>query len=266
MYSDSDAASVQIAKGRLSPNLAVLVHSGQASKRITTWTSFQAYFSAEFAVEISVDRAWQELDAMQYDWEESPQAFAHRYICQHAAIATKFPHERFPERDKTIKRKIWYGMPSESRRRLEAFLGSDYPLNKFIDRVEHVGAGLEDQHVHIHTVPREKAAATPEPSTGAVPKTPDLAREVETLRKELAELKAARTPRDEGRERRFPYCSFCRSQTHDLRDCRSKPAQGVGFDCYRPNYHRGEPNCPGRNRLPPPEQALTPPRRPYSSA
>ena len=264
--SDSDAVRVQIAKSRLSSNLAILVHSNQANKKISSWVSFKEYFKAEFAVDISLDRAWQELDAMQYDWEEPPQAFAHRFICQYAAVETKFPKEKFPERDQSIKRKIHRGMPSEARNRLDAFLGSDYPLNKFMDRVEHVRAGLEDQFVHIHTVPRDKAATPPHQSTEANPKTPDLTQEVEALRRELAELKAERAPRDEGRDRRPPYCSFCRSQTHDLRECRSKPARGVCFDCYRPHCRRGDPECPGRNRFPPQNQALTPPRNRYSPA
>lgn len=65
--SDSDATRVQIAKGRLSPELAILVHSNQAARKISTWASSQVYFRVVFTVEFSADRAWQELEVMQYD-------------------------------------------------------------------------------------------------------------------------------------------------------------------------------------------------------
>lgn len=73
----------------------------------------------------------------QYQWEDSPQAFASRLICSYAVLEYKFPGEKFPNRDKTIKRKICQGLPKNVGRKVEAFLDEDYPLNKFLDRVEH---------------------------------------------------------------------------------------------------------------------------------
>ncbi|KAG0721231.1 hypothetical protein GWK47_046871 [Chionoecetes opilio] len=113
--SSSDATRIQIAKGRVSSELSILIHNYQTNHKIETWAALRNLFETEFATEVSVDRAWQELEAIGYDWAESPQAFTHRFICQHAVIATKFPNEKFPNRDKTIKRKLWYGLPAVSR-------------------------------------------------------------------------------------------------------------------------------------------------------
>ena len=205
-----------------------------------------------------MDRAWQELENLQYDWEESPQAFAHRFICQHAAVATKFPNEKFPERDKSIKRKIYHGMPSEAKKRLEAFLGSDYPLNKFMDRVEHLRSSLEGQFLNINLVPK-KETATPDVKPSAPPAT---STEIEALRQEIARLKAAQQTHDSqpDKERSFPYCAFCRSQTHTLKDCQFKPARGLRFDCLRPHCRRGNPQCPGPSHLAPNQSSLAPQR------
>ncbi|KAG0728868.1 hypothetical protein GWK47_031564 [Chionoecetes opilio] len=120
--SSSDATRIQVAKGRVSSELAILIHNYQTNQKIETWAALRNLFQTEFATEVSIDRAWQELESMGYDSGESPQAFTHRLICQHAVIATKFPNEKLPNRDKTIKRNLWYSLPPESRERLEGFL------------------------------------------------------------------------------------------------------------------------------------------------
>ncbi|KAG0712106.1 hypothetical protein GWK47_019181 [Chionoecetes opilio] len=144
--SSSDATRIQIAKGRVSSELAILIHNYQTNQKIETRAALRNLFQTEFATEVSIDRAWQELESMGYDWGESPQAFTHRFICQHAVIATEFPNERLPNRDKIIKRKLWYGLPPESRERLEEFLDEGYPLKKFMDRHEHERQLLEERH------------------------------------------------------------------------------------------------------------------------
>lgn len=118
----------------------------------------------------------------------------------------------------------------ESWQKLEAFLGSDYPLNKFMDRVEHIRASLEDRYININMIPREKTVAAPEPKLGATAESTDMCREIEALHKELTELRAEGTSLEERLEHPLPYCSHFRSQTHDLRDCPSKPALGLCFD------------------------------------
>ncbi|KAG0709960.1 hypothetical protein GWK47_023746 [Chionoecetes opilio] len=155
--SSSDTTLIQIAKGRVSSELAILIHNNQTYQKIESWAALRNLFQTEFATEVSIDRAWQELESIGYDWGESPQAFTHRFICQHAVIETKFPNERFPNRDKTIKRKLWYGLPPESRERLEGFLDEGYPLKKFMDRLEHERQLLEERHTpRVNMIPEEK--------------------------------------------------------------------------------------------------------------
>lgn len=122
-----DATHIQIAKGRVSPELAVLIHSKQTTQELESWTAFQSFLRTEFTVEVNVDRdrAWQELEAFHYDWVESPQAFTNKFICQHAMLITRFPRKYFPNRDKTIKGqlcKLRRGMPAALKEKLEGFL------------------------------------------------------------------------------------------------------------------------------------------------
>ncbi len=144
--SDEDETRVQVAKGRVSSELAILIHNNQSKRRCKTWLELKDFLKIEFAVDVNLDRAWQKIDAAGYDWEESPQAFTNRFICQYAILETRFPREKFPSRDKSIKRNLWHGLPQESNERLEGFLDEDYPLNKFIDRVEHERQLLEARH------------------------------------------------------------------------------------------------------------------------
>ncbi|KAG0725463.1 hypothetical protein GWK47_038598 [Chionoecetes opilio] len=155
--SSSDATRIQIAKGRVCSEFSILIHNYQANHKVETWAALRNLFETEFTTEVSVDRAWQELEAMSYDWGESPQAFTHRFICQHAVIATKLPNEKFPDRDKTLKRKLWYGLPVASREKLEGFLDEGYPLKKFLDRIEHERQILEERPIQsINMIPTQR--------------------------------------------------------------------------------------------------------------
>ncbi len=104
---------IQVAKSRLSPELAMLIHNEQSKAKCITWEQLCQFLRTEFAVDLNLDRAWQELDAMQYDCEENPQSFTNSFTCQYAVLENRFPCERFPARDKTIKRKIWHGLSKE---------------------------------------------------------------------------------------------------------------------------------------------------------
>ena len=52
-------------------------------------------------------------------------------------LETRLLKEKCLNRDKTIKRKIWHGLTKSTKERLKGFLDEKYPLNKFIDWVEH---------------------------------------------------------------------------------------------------------------------------------
>ncbi|KAG0715288.1 hypothetical protein GWK47_012288 [Chionoecetes opilio] len=133
---------------------------------------------------------------MGYDWGESPQAFTHRFICQHAVIATKLPNEKFPDRDKTIKRKLWYGLPVASREKLEGFLDEGYPLKKFIDRLEHERQLLEERHtprVNMISAHKKEGKMLDEKETNSsihFPNSETTKDEVEELRQQIREIQA----------------------------------------------------------------------------
>ena len=113
------ASRIQVAKSRVSTEIAILIHNKRAE--IYLWSDLKEFLVSEFASEISFDTAWKELDAMRYDWGESPQAFVHKFICRHAAIVSRFPGFKFPDRDRQLKRRLWKGMPKSSRERLKSF-------------------------------------------------------------------------------------------------------------------------------------------------
>ncbi|KAG0720343.1 hypothetical protein GWK47_006833 [Chionoecetes opilio] len=231
--SSSDATRIQIAKGRVCSELSILIHSYQTNHKVETWATLRNLFETEFTTEVSVDRAWQALETMSYDWGESPQAFTHRFICQHAVIATKLPNEKFPDRDKTIKRKLWYGLPVASREKLEGFLDEGYPLKKFIDRLEHERQLLEERHTpKVNMIPAHKkeGKVLDEKETNSsihFPNSETTEDEVESLKQQIQELKASLTQVKQekssshaspSRRETFTqkYCAYCQTQTHNL--------------------------------------------------
>lgn len=270
---EQDSVRVQIAKSRLGSELAMLIHNYQEKQKGMTWRAFCHILKNEFSVDINLDRAWQELESNSYDWAESPQSYTNQFICQFAILETRFPHEKFPNRDKTIKRKIWHGMTKEAKERLEGFLEEDYPLNKFIDRVEHERQLLLQLHAPtVHHLPKPKKEITsPEALQARGPSTlqeenPQSSRaEINSLKKQMQYLMDAfhkshtpsppppprftspgpLTPSDT-LPRSEVYCPCCRSNRHNLPDCPHKPERGACFDCRRKGCRRGNRYCPGR--------------------
>ncbi len=145
-YSEIDAKRVQIAKGRVSTETAALIHNHQTLHNCNAWDSLKGLLNNQFSKEVNFERAWQDTDSACYDWSESPQAFANNYICCYAILETRFAKEKIPNRDKTIKRKLWQELPQEAKARLEGFVDDDYPLNKFVDRIEYERQWLEATH------------------------------------------------------------------------------------------------------------------------
>ncbi len=263
--SPNDQTRIQIAKERVSTELAVLIHSKQST--LHTWNDFQFFLRTEFAVDVNVDRAWQELENLTYDCEETPQSFTNKFICQHASLVTRFPNERFPDRDKTIKRKLWNGMPRTSRFRLEGFLEEGYPLPKFIDRLEHERLTLlASSSPGVYRIPKKTGedSETPPPSPSPEPVAKG---EVEELRRELRQLKLLMTqlkeepvpPRNHWGDK---YCQWCRTRSHNLQECWSKPNTKFCFDCRQSNLQRGHPDCPGHSYPKPSTTRLTTPNTP----
>ena len=192
--SNDGSTRVQIAKSRLSQNLAVLIHNKQAKNKCKTWVDFRQLLCTEFAVSVNLDRAWQELDSNNYDWAESPQSFTNRFICQYAILETRFPHEKFPNQDKTIKRKIWHGLTKAAKVRLEGFLDEEYALNKFIDWVEHERQILLElhtptlNHVQKENVSRPDALQVRGPLALQDNNLPNRKEEIKSIKKQIQSL------------------------------------------------------------------------------
>ena len=269
--SAQDETRVKIAKSRLSPEIAMLVHNRQQHLHLT-WSSFCRLLTTEFAVEVNVDRAWQDLDVEQYDWgEESPQAFSNRFVCKYAVLETKFPGESFPNQEKTIKRKIWRGLPREVKERTEGFLEEDYPLKKFMERVDYQRQLWLDGQVpginQIQPESKKTNKGTPEKNKESE-ELIELRQQVANLTQSLNQLQiqGRRTPeyqtppprervKPRPMERRWPpshppkFCAYCQTNSHTLDQCRKAPGPGRCFDCHRENCRRGNPGCPkGVNR------------------
>ncbi len=144
--SEIDARRVQIAKGRVSNEIAALIHNYQILHNCNTWDSIKGLLNSHFNKEINIDRAWKDTNSECYDWSESPQGFANNFICRYAILETRFAREKLSNRDKLIKRKLWQDLPQEAQARIEGFLDEDYPPDEFVDRVEHQRQWLEATH------------------------------------------------------------------------------------------------------------------------
>ena len=268
-----DASRVQVAKSRLGPEIVMLIHNRQWKQPNLSWGDFCNLLKNKFAVDVNLDRAWQDLETEFYDWGESPQSFCNRAICKYATLESKFPNEKFPNRNKFLKRKVWQGLPRDLKDKLESFLDENYPLNKFLNRVEYQRQiFLETQSPIVSQVsskhensvrPKEgrslTTATTPSPESENKSEIEDLKEQVKALTTQLSQLKSTNSPSQyhqyqsftpSGRSQSFRkpklFCPYCRSHTHNLRECASAPRDGSCFDCRRVNWRRGNRNCPGK--------------------
>ena len=219
-------ARLQVAKTRLSSPLALLIQNQQNKGVCKTWATLKHFLMTEFTSEMTVDRAWQEIDAILYDWETSPHAFSHQLLCKYALLETNFPLEKFPDKDQTIKRKICHGLPPQTRSKLEAFLEETYPLKKFIERVEYErqflleGPACDLLHVRNKSNP-PKPKANPKNSPQKTHNEPapqpvnPLMWEVKELSKKVDDLVRQRNRRR--------WCDNCQKNTHATQDCWGRP-------------------------------------------
>ncbi|XP_045111714.1 uncharacterized protein LOC123504873 [Portunus trituberculatus] len=226
-----------------------------------TWKKLKSLLNDQFNKEANFDRAWQDINSECYDWSESPQAFVNNFICNYAILGTRFATEKLPDRDKIIKRKLWQGLTQEAKAGLEGFLDENYPLNKFIERVEHERQWLKATHVpslgRIKPERKEHPPKLDHQTEAQNASPPDLIKsnatssessDVSELKKQIRDLaeqvgKLHTSPRQPQNER---YCSHCRSHSHSLKECWRKPARGSCFDCRQFSCWRGNSNCPGK--------------------
>lgn len=258
--STDDSKRVQVAKSRVSAEIAVLIHNHQTLHGCNNWKTLKELLKTQFSTEVNFDRAWQVIDSERYDWAESPQAFTNNFICRYAVLETRFAGEKLPNRDKCIKRKLWQGLSPAAKVKLEGFLDEDYPLSKFIDRIEHERMWLEnDPRPPVSRVKKEQTSTSPQgnPNTESDPTSPvtgikqnatssessdidDLKKQIRDLTAQLGKLQTPSQPR-QGK-----FCSHCQSNSHSLRECWRKPTRNSCFDCRQYGCWRGNKDCPGR--------------------
>lgn len=257
--STEDTHRVQIAKSRVSGELAALIHNQQTLHNCYTWNQLKQLLLTKFSKEVNFDRAWREIDAETYDWVESPQVFANKFTCKYATLETGFPQDKLPKCDKIIKRKLWQGLTQEAKARVEGFLDEDYPLDKFIDRVENERQLLEATHTApISRIKHEPAKSSPKPANNSNQHNPnasyqtnatsseskdirELKQQIKSLTEQVGKLGNSPSPPPPTK-----YCKFCKTNNHTLMECWRKPARGTCFDCRRYGCWRGNTNCPRR--------------------
>ncbi|XP_050733579.1 uncharacterized protein LOC127007076 [Eriocheir sinensis] len=228
-----DGDRMKVAKTRVGSELAMLIHIQQGRNSCQSWEDLKQFLKTQFVVEVPLDRAWQHFESHQYDWALNPQGFVNTLIYKYAVIESKFPSDTLPNKEKAIKRKLWSGLPSEAKGRVEGFLDESFPLNKFVDRVEH-------ERQHASTIGRvEKEQPTSEATN---PKSESKS-ELQALKNQLDSLSKMFERLTPGRQL---YCSYCRSNSHDQCECTRSPPPGHCFDCLRKYCRRGQPNCPGK--------------------
>ncbi len=193
------------------------------------------------------------MEGTRYEWEDSPQAFTNRLICRYAIFETKFPKENLSNRDRMVKRKLWQGLPSTVKGRIESFLVNNYPLSQFLDRLEHERQFLlEAQQSAVCHIPGK--AANPAPQLE--PKLHVSSQQFEKFQQRLEGLskqmqRKTKTPNryccpgcrtnDHSRDNcPRPYCPNCRNSSHFLKDCIRRPPAGACFECERQNCRRGK--------------------------
>ena len=67
-----EPSRLQMAKSRLGLEIVILIHNQQRKQPNLSWEYFCNLIKNEFAVDVNVDRAWQNLKAELYEWGESP--------------------------------------------------------------------------------------------------------------------------------------------------------------------------------------------------
>ncbi len=159
-----------------------------------------------------------------------------------------------------VIRKLWQSMPSTVKGRLESFLDNEYPLSKFLDRLEHEKQFLlEVQKAPVYHIPEKGEKPTPPPEAKPPmtnPQFEQLQQQLQNLSRKMAQM--SRTPtrysclqcrtNDHSRSNcPKPYCVYCKNHSHALKDCLKRPLAGACFDCARMNCRRGRPGCPGRS-------------------
>ncbi|KAG0715241.1 hypothetical protein GWK47_012404 [Chionoecetes opilio] len=191
--------------------------------------------------------------SVKYDWLEDPQDFATKLKCKYAILEAKSKHPgEVPRRDKIIKTKLMRGLPSQSREKLEFFMDEQFPLRKFIERVETERAiAIGRDTNRISRGKPEPAAVRITPASQSIPPNKqEQSQELSASQSEVRELRAQmegmgrklhdlrvgndqKLPSLDWRRNSQTFCPYCKMNNHSAADCRRKPSSNACFDCWR---------------------------------
>ena len=212
---------LKIAMTQMDVKLSVMVHNARQQARIRSWSELKQYLRNEFGVKFDFFQAWHQQAGQRYSWYENPHAFVQNFKCDFSSIEGNFSHQALPNRDKIIKTKLLQGFPKVNQDFLSAFVDDSIPLDQFL--------------VHVQQQRTMLQQSTPEYAVRANQPHPRSDNSNPMNRSNGFSVNPSNS-----------YCAHCKSTSHDLRDCRSKPPPGCCFDCLRPNCRRGNRDCPGR--------------------
>lgn len=236
-----------IVLSRVDPQLAVYIQDILLNGPQFTWKEFKSYLRKELTDQ-NKNKLFDALNELKYSYQDDPIEFMNKIKCKYALLSMKNDALEIPRREKLIKTKLAKGMPKDCRERLELFLDDNVSLERFLDK-------LEVERVVANTRSREEIfMVTNPPVTPKVsPVTPpvdttstSLTSRITQLEKELEQLGRSQQQRPSWNPRQV-YCPYCRSNTHEIQNCRRNPVPGSCFDCLRLGCRRGNPNCPGRS-------------------
>ena len=223
----------RIVTTRLDPRLAIYVQTVIDSKDNLSWSEFKHCLKEELTDQ-NKEHVFDEISSMRYNFHEDPTEFVTSVRCKFALLGGQKGNE-VPNINRILKQKLISGLPRLNRDRLELFKDENIPMVKFLDKFGHE---------------RDKVLAQTEGNLRAIKEEGEgessnaISRRLDGLEQKLRQVGNATTPRKYPVESK--YCSYCRSTSHNLRDCRLNPPRGVCFDCRRPNCRRGLPTCTGK--------------------
>ena len=231
----------RIVLSRVDSQLAVYVQDVLTNGPPRTWKEFKIFIKKELTDQ-SQNRLYDSINELKYTYDEDPMEFIARVKCKFSLLNLRAEAHNVPHREKVIKNKLCKGMPKDCRDRLELFMDENISLEKFLEKLEIERIIANAQHADVPVVKSEPLITSP--------LIPAVQNSLQQIEQRLAKLEVpsrvqyAPQPRQQALR---PYCPYCRSNSHKIKECRKNPQPGSCFDCLRMNCRRGDPKCPGRN-------------------
>ncbi len=224
----------RIVTARVDAHIAMYVQAMLKDKEDMSWIEFRKNLTVELTDQ-NPNNLYDELGGLKYDIEEDPMEFVAKLRCKFAILRMKGGGDAEVNIERILKKKMVQGLPRQSRERLELFKEDKVTLKRFLERFsQERTVALAQEGAGVRQIKEE----------GEEPEKVKVDEKLAELERKLEQLKTDRSVR------RKPfyskYCPYCRSASHNVRDCNKRPQPGSCFDCLRMNCRRGQTGCPGR--------------------